>query len=90
MHGGSLVELTGELDLSSASELATHLNRLGRPGEIVRLDLAALGFMDLAGLHVMLDARFAAHMGGWELRVRAPGRDVTRLCELTHTQHLLA
>ena len=90
MHGGSLVALTGELDLGSAGELAMHLGRLGKPGEVVRLDIAALEFMDLAGLHVMLDALFAARMEGWELRVHRPGRAVTRLCELTHTKHLLA
>ena len=43
-----------------------------RPGGVVSLGLAALEFMDLAGLHVLLDARFAARLGGGELRVRVP------------------
>ena len=67
-----------------------HLRRPRGPGGVVSLDLAALEFMDLAGLHVLLDARFAARMGGGDLRVRGPSRAVARLCELTKTAHLLA
>ena len=90
MHGGSRLELAGELDLQNAEQLAMHLRRLGKPGDVVSVDLAALEFIDLAGLHVLLDARFQACLAGWELRVRAPSRAVARLCELTDTAHLLA
>jgi anti-anti-sigma factor len=90
VHGGSRVVLAGELDLENAEKVAMHLRRLGKPGDVVSVDLAALEFMDLRGLHVLLDARFAAHLGGWELRVRGPSRAVARLCELTDTAHLLA
>jgi anti-anti-sigma factor len=89
VHGGSRVELAGELDLETAENLAMHLRRLGNTGEVVSLDLAALEFMDVAGLHVLLDARFAARLGDWELRVQGPSRAVARLCELTNTEHLL-
>jgi anti-sigma B factor antagonist len=89
VHGGSRVELTGELDLENAEDLASYLRRLGNTGEVVSLDLVGLRFMDLAGLRVLLEARFAARLGGWELRVQEPSRAVARLCELTDTEHLL-
>jgi len=81
--------LAGELDLENAENVAMHLRRLGRPGDVVSVEVAALEFLDVRGLHVLLDARFAAHLGGWELRVQGPSRAVARLCELTDTEYLL-
>ncbi|WP_158977479.1 STAS domain-containing protein, partial [Streptomyces roseus] len=60
------------------------LEALERPGtREVAVDLRELVFRDSAGLNALLVARLVAVAGGRVLRLVAPGRQVTRLLEVT-------
>ena len=63
----SLVAVAGELDLASAPALGDTLRRLDPGCEVVTLDLRALTFMDVAGLHAVVDARSLARATGRRL-----------------------
>ncbi|MBZ6205147.1 STAS domain-containing protein [Streptomyces olivaceus] len=55
---GAVIELTGELDYHTASEVRATLPGLGlEPGQQLVLDLAGLTFLDSTGLTVLIAAR---------------------------------
>jgi anti-sigma B factor antagonist len=78
----SVVELIGELDLSTApkleSPLLAQLHR--RPGVVV--DLTKLSFIDSSGLAVLIQA-FHASNGDLMHTVIAPGSQVERVFRIT-------
>lgn len=51
--GVRLVELSGELDLTNASDVEARLEELGGDDAILLLDLNRVLFIDSAGLHVL-------------------------------------
>lgn len=65
-HGTTrLVTLAGELDIASAGPVWTAVDEaLGAGAETVVLDLAALGFTDSSGVHLVLRATRAARIRG--------------------------
>jgi anti-anti-sigma factor len=85
-----LVAVAGELDLTSAPALADTLRRLDFRCEVVTLDLRALTFMDVAGLHGLVDARRLARATGRRLQILGPGGDAARVLELTGTRDLVS
>ena len=86
----SLVTVAGELDLASAPALGATLRRLDPGCEAVTLDLRALTFMDVAGLHSVVDARRLMFATGRRLHVLGPHCAVARVLELTGTRGLLS
>ncbi len=86
----ALVTVAGELDLASAPALGDTLRRLDPGCEVVTLDLRALMFMDVAGLHAVVDARSLARATGRRLHVLGPHCDVARVLELTGTRGLFS
>ena len=86
----ALVTVAGELDLASAPALGDTLHRLDPGCEVVTLDLRALTFMDVAGLHAVADARSLARATGRRLHVLGPHCDVARVLELTGTRGLVS
>ena len=86
----SLVTVAGELDLASAPALGDTLRRLDPGCEVVTLDLRALTFMDVAGLHAVVDARSLARATGRRLHVLGPHCEVARVLELTGTRGLVS
>jgi len=85
-----LVAVAGELDLASAPALGDTLRRLDPGCEVVTLDLRALTFMDVAGLHAVADARSLARATGRRLQILAPRNEVARVLELTGTRDLVS
>jgi anti-anti-sigma factor len=83
------LQIVGELDLATGPELASHLSAWIRDGDAISLDLARVTFIDLSGLHVLLDARRDAEARGQRLHIAVPGHACARLLELTRTTHLL-
>jgi anti-sigma B factor antagonist len=81
--GGTVVTVTGELDVATAPDLARAL--ADADGQVT-VDLSATTFADPAALRVLL----AARADGVRIRV-LPRRDgpVARLLALTHTEELL-
>jgi anti-sigma B factor antagonist len=81
---GVVLELHGQLDLSSTAELERQLTTLVAepPGRIL-IDLRNLDFMDSTGLAMLVRARQAAEEHGHKLCLRAGNHHVHRLFELT-------
>jgi anti-anti-sigma factor len=79
------VEVSGELDLSSALVFEEALRRIedeAQP-ELLVLDLRSLKFMDSTGLRLILSAHQRARRGGHRLRVIPGGDAVRRIFRLT-------
>src|SRR5919202_3343025 len=84
--GGVLVvSVRGELDLSTAAELAAHVDaaRAGGRARRVVLDLVALGFCDSAGLRAVLGAADEVRAAGGRLAVVVDDGPVARVLEIT-------
>jgi anti-anti-sigma factor len=85
--GSPLLTVSGELDISNASELEEVVTSIAatRPERLV-FDMAGLRFIDSAGLAVLLRASHAAA----DVRLRAPSAAVRRLVELTGLSDVLS
>ncbi len=80
---GSVLALSGELDLSSAPELEQAMSEAKpEPGRRLLLDLAGLSFMDSTGVSVLVRAKQDADANGWLIALRSPTGQVRRLLEL--------
>jgi anti-anti-sigma factor len=73
--------LRGELDASTARELADHLT--APPGSLVVADLSGLTFIDSSGLGAIHAARRKVIEGGGNLVVCRPKPAVLRVLEIT-------
>ena len=80
----TIVAVDGEVDLATARELRDELERLVQSGCLrLRVDLAQVSFMDVAGLRALIDARdYLAAIGG-ELSIGSQSPLVQRLLEMT-------
>jgi len=85
-----LVAVAGELDLASAPALDDTLRRLDPRCEVVTLDLRALTFMDVAGLHAVVDARGLARATGRRLHIHGPRGEGARVLELSGRRDLVS
>jgi anti-anti-sigma factor len=84
-----LVVVAGELDLAGAPELTGTLRGLSRSGQLVTLDLRALTFIDVAGMHALQDAWRITGEAGRQMQVLEPSRSAARVLELTGTLDLV-
>ncbi|MFG1881714.1 STAS domain-containing protein [Micromonospora sp. NPDC049102] len=82
--GAACLRLAGELDLSTAGELAAAIDRLNAAGERrVLLDLTDLTFCDSTGMAVFVRGdNQAAADGGW-LRITGASGRVERVLRVT-------
>jgi anti-sigma B factor antagonist len=88
--GRTTVAVAGELDLVSADEFAGAVTAALAGGPVL-LDLAALSFMDSAGVRALNAMLRTAAEAGNELRVRTDmQRNVHQVLELTGMLPLLA
>ena len=83
MVGGVCVALTGELDLAGVPAAASELRRAQSEARDVLLDLSALTFIDVSGLHMIVAADTRARHHHGRLMVRCGRSCVCRLFELT-------
>jgi anti-anti-sigma factor len=80
---GTLLQVTGELDLVTEPELEAALAAVAKP---VRIDVSGLAFMDSTGLRALLSAAREYP----ELQISGPLQPpVQRLLELTQTLTIL-
>jgi anti-sigma B factor antagonist len=80
---GTVIAVSGELDVASAPELDDLLRRTD--GEAVTLDLSGVRFIDPAGLRVLLVAQRDIDARGGQLVIRQPSWPVRRLAQLSGT-----
>ncbi len=79
MDGKLVVSVAGELDLSTAQELAHRIDeRLGDGATNVMLDLSELTFMDSSGLRLLIELHQRAEQDSWELNLIAPKLESAR------------
>jgi len=88
----AVVALRGELDMSGVPLVAAEVTgALARPGvTAVDLDLAAVTFLDSAGLNCLLKAQAEAAAAGIPLHVAAASPGVRRVVELAGVSDLVA
>lgn len=81
--GRSTARITGEIDLSTVTELESRLEEaLAEPALLV-IDLREVTFMDSSGLRLMLRLDERQRSSGNRLTVIRGGRRVARVLELT-------
>lgn len=84
-----VVRLSGELDLATGPAATAEVRMaLAESGDVV-VDLRGLCFMDVTGMHVVLDVVADARRQGQRLVVVRPSADVEDLFALTGTDALL-
>lgn len=82
----SVADVTGELDLGCEEELRAGLAAAWErsSGRLVA-NLSAVTFVDVRGLHVLLDIADVAQKDGGGFVIAAPPRSLRRMTELLHT-----
>jgi anti-anti-sigma factor len=83
IDGEPVVRLRGELDLSTAPELARVLDAL-LEGEVadVALDISGLSFIDSSGISALITAQQDLHKRGRRLSVRSPRPTAVKVFEI--------
>ena len=87
--GGVRVSVSGELDLGSMWAADDALRRAERDTRLLVLDLRDLGFMDAAGLAVVIHAGQRARASGRRFVVWVRSSGVRRLFELSRAERSL-
>ena len=89
-RGGYVIaELSGDLDIASASALREQLHNLLRAASHLILDLSAVEHAEPSGLAVLVGGGRRARLLGGSLRLAAPSPEVARLLAATGMdQHL--
>ena len=87
---GVIIRMRGDLDLSTAADLANVIERDCPGAARLTIDLSELSFLDCAGLRVLLYARARAESNGGDLLL-IRGRDsVQRVFRLAGLEDRLA
>ena len=85
-HGGldaAWVNVTGELDITTAPELERTLRDSQKLAHLTVLDLRELAFMDCAGVHTIVNASLRARRNGCRLLIVRGRPDIYRMFTLT-------
>ncbi|OZM70117.1 hypothetical protein CFN78_26970 [Amycolatopsis antarctica] len=87
----TVLEVTGEVDLSTADQLAEAIDAAASADEVelVTVDLAGVSFMDSAGLRVLVSGMKQADARGAKLVVAGPQPQVRKVFELTGLDEVL-
>ena len=84
LDGYAVVELHGELDLSSASDLRERLlDIVSQQTASLILDLSGLRFMDSTGISVLMATERRANLLGGSLSLVNPQKVVARVLQVT-------
>jgi anti-sigma B factor antagonist len=83
--GVIVVELDGEIDISTAPHLVTTLQTLQmpQPGLLVLLDMSRLGFCDVTGLNAILRSTRMLAERSCRLALVTPPRSLRKLLKIT-------
>ena len=84
-----VVVVFGEIDLSCSDRLNARLREMIGSARLLILDLSDVSFMDVSGLHCVLDAHHASHAAGVEFALVPGPPTVQRLFQVTKTDGVL-
>jgi anti-sigma B factor antagonist len=82
-EAATLVALRGDLDLATAPELRQCLVEVIDEGARIVVDLESVGFLDSAGLGILVGGLKRARTAGGELELVCSSRDVLKPLEIT-------
>jgi anti-sigma B factor antagonist len=85
--GRAIVTASGQVDLATGTQLAEALAQADRDGAAVVVDLAAVDFLDSAGVRVLVEA---ARRGSGTLSIRGAQGWVARVLDITGVQDYLS
>ncbi|MFE8945087.1 anti-sigma factor antagonist [Streptomyces sp. NPDC007856] len=86
----TVLELRGEIDLLSATEIGPALDRVtGRPGARVVIDLRSVEFFDCSGLRLLYRARARVLDGGGQVHLVCTHPLTLRVFRVTGLSRLL-
>ncbi|MDI6104345.1 STAS domain-containing protein [Actinoplanes sp. NEAU-A12] len=77
------IVLTGELDLSSATELQNLLVDAVRTASIVTVDVSAVGFIDSTTITALVNAHNTAATTGCQFTLANPAARIRRVLQVT-------
>lgn len=81
--GGRVIHVSGEVDVSNASELRDAIDGLlGEKATPVDVDLAEVPYIDSTGIGVLVGAVHRASDAGLALSVSNPQRNVARVLDM--------
>lgn len=83
--GTAWVQASGELDLAGAPQLESALRDAQSRARLVVLDLRELAFIDIAGVHVIVDASLRALLAGRRLMIAFAAENISAVFDLTGT-----
>jgi anti-sigma B factor antagonist len=83
------VAVSGEIDVTSASDFADAVTRLGSSFDAIEFDLSDVSFMDASGMRAFEEACDEADRLGFSYRVVALSRAAGRVFALTGRNALL-
>jgi anti-sigma B factor antagonist len=89
--GGCVVEVTGEVDISTERHLREHLARVAdtRPAVLI-VDLGKVGFLDSTGLGMLIATFKRVQADGGRLCLAAPQTPVRKLLRMTALDRVIA
>lgn len=88
--GTTVVEVAGEIHVSTASEFSEHLKGVERDGcQALVVDLSAVEFIDSTGLGVLITSLRRLGRAGGRMAVVCSNPTVLRLFEITGTDQTL-
>ena len=82
-EAATLVALRGDLDLATAPELRECLVKIIDEGVRIVVDLESVGFLDSAGLGILVGGLKRARTAGGELELVCSSHDVLKPLEIT-------
>jgi anti-sigma B factor antagonist len=85
-----VLQLVGELDISSAPALREQLRDLLAADADVVVDLSTLSFMDSSGISVLIVAHKRSLEQGRRLTLRRPGGPVAKVLEVSGTDQVFS
>jgi anti-sigma B factor antagonist len=81
--GEAVVEISGEIDVDSATAIGPVLDEALRQSDAeVVIDLTRVTFMDSSGIGMLISAKERADEAGVEIVLRSPSQPVRRVLEL--------
>jgi anti-anti-sigma factor len=85
VRGCTVVQLVGELDVTTAPELSRLITSVEPGCDVLAVDLSALTFIDSQGIRALMSARY----DGQPLAVVCPPGHISRVLEIVHADRFM-